>query len=149
MRRVIFATETSDLYQAAMRARPAESASDTADAIAYAAVRTAHTVGARLIVCATESGRTAILISRYRPGTPILALTPSEAVQRRLALYYGVIPVLARQFASVDDILQTATVASRASGLAGLRDKIVITAGSHAGVAGSTNLIKVQGVDDL
>ena len=106
-------------------------------------------VGARLIVCATESGRTAILISRYRPGMPILALTPSAAVQRRLALYYGVIPVLARQFASVDDILQTATVASRASGLAGLRDKIVITAGSHAGVAGSTNLIKVQGVDDL
>ena len=149
MRRVIFATENSDLYEAAMRARPAESASDTADAIAYAAVRTAHSVGARLIVCATESGRTATLISRYRPGMPILALTPSDAVQRRLALYYGVIPVLARQFASVDDILHIATIASRASGLACTGDKIVITAGSHAGVAGSTNLIKVQDIDDI
>ena len=124
-----------------------ESASDTSDAIAYAAVRTAQTVGAKLIVCATESGRTSILISRYRPHTPILALTPSDLVQRRLALYYGIIPMVVQQFESVDHILRTAVAMSHVSHLARRGDKIVITAGSHAGVAGSTNLIKVEELD--
>jgi pyruvate kinase len=147
MGRVIQATERSKMYWTAMEARAAESAPDTSDAIAYAAVRTAQTVGAKLIVCATESGRTAILISRYRPHAPILALTPSDLVQRRLALYFGIIPMVAEQFESVDHILRTAVTVARASHLTRRGDKIIITAGSHAGVAGSTNLIKVEDLD--
>lgn len=147
MGRVIETTERSDLYWAAIQARGTESASDTPDAIAYAAVRTAQAVGARLIVCATESGRTSILISRYRPRTPILALTPSELVQRRLTLYFGITPKVIPQFESVDHILRTAAAMSHTSHLAGRGDKIVITAGSHAGVAGSTNLIKVEDLE--
>jgi pyruvate kinase len=147
MGRIIEATERSGLYWSAVEARDTESASDTSDAIAYAAVRTAKTIGAKLIVCATESGRTSILISRYRPHTPILALTPSDLVQRRLALYYGIVPMVVQQFESVDHILRTAVAMARMSRLARRGDKIVITAGSHAGVAGSTNLIKVEGLD--
>jgi len=147
MERVIKTTERSEMYWTAMEARDTACASDTSDAIAYAAVHTAQTVGAKLIVCATESGRTSILISRYRPRTPILALTPSDVVQRRLALYFGIIPMVVQQFESVDDILRTAVIMSHASRLAQRGDKIVITAGSHAGVAGSTNLIKVEDLD--
>ena len=147
MERVIKATERSEMYWAAMEARDTACASDTSDAIACAAARTAKTVGARLIVCATESGRTSILISRYRPRTPIIALTPSDVVQRRLALYFGIIPMVVQQFESVDDILRTAVAMSHVSGLTRRGDKIVITAGSHAGVAGSTNLIKVEELD--
>jgi pyruvate kinase len=147
MGRVIEATERSKMYWTTMEARDAASASDTSDAIAHAAVRTAQTVGAKLIVCATESGRTSILMSRCRPRTPILALTPSNLVQRRLALYFGIIPMLVQQFESVDDILRTAVAMARTSHLARRGDKIIITAGSHAGVAGSTNLIKVEDLD--
>jgi pyruvate kinase len=147
MGRIIEATERSGLYWSAMETRDTESASDTSDAIAYAAVRTAQTVGAKLIVCATESGRTSILISRYRPHTPILALTPSDLVQRRLALYFGIVPMVVRQFETVDHILRTAVAMARMSHLARRGDKIVITAGSHAGVAGCTNLIKVEDLD--
>ncbi|MCX6083917.1 MAG: pyruvate kinase [Caldiserica bacterium] len=147
MGRIIETTERSKLYWAAIEAHDTECASDTSDAIAYAAVRTAQTVGAKLIVCATESGRTSILISRYRPRTPILALTPSDLVQRRLALYFGIIPMVVQQFESVDHILRTAVAMSYMSHLARRGDKIIITAGSHAGVAGSTNLIKVEDLD--
>jgi pyruvate kinase len=142
--RIIETTERSNLYWTAIEARDTECASDTSDAIAYAAVRTAQTVGAKLIVCATESGRTSVLISRYRPPTPILGLTPSDLVQRPLALYFGIIPMVVQQFESVDHILRTAVAMARMSHLARRGDKIVITAGSHAGVAGSTNLIKVE-----
>ena len=144
MGRIIETTEQSDLYWDTIQARGTACASDTSDAIAYAAVHTAQTIGATLIVCATESGRTAILISRYRPNMPILALTSSCVVQRRLALYFGVIPVVVRQFESVDHILRTAVATTHMSRLARRGDKIVITAGSHATVAGSTNLIKVE-----
>ncbi|WP_207799627.1 pyruvate kinase [Candidatus Cryosericum hinesii] len=147
MGRIIEATERSKMYWTTVEARDAASASDTSDAIAHAAVRTAQTVGAKLIVCATESGRTAILMSRCRPRTRILALTPSDLVQRRLALYFGIIPMVVQQFESVDDILRTAVAMARMSHLARRGDKIIITAGSHAGVAGSTNLIKVEDLD--
>ncbi|MHB8070746.1 MAG: pyruvate kinase [Candidatus Cryosericum sp.] len=147
MCRVIETTEKSKLFWSAIEARGAESASDTSDAIAYAAVRSAHTLGAKLIVCATESGRTSILVSRYRPRTPILALTPSDLVQRRLALYFGIVPMVVQPFESVDHILRTAVAMSHISHLARRGDKIVITAGSHAGVAGSTNLVKVEELD--
>jgi pyruvate kinase len=147
MCRVIETTEKSKLFWSDIEARGAESASDTSDAIAYAAVRSAQTLGAKLIVCATESGRTSILVSRYRPRTPILALTPSDLVQRRLALYFGIVPMVVQPFESVDHILRTAIAMSHISHLARRGDKIVITAGSHAGVAGSTNLVKVEELD--
>ena len=129
MGRIIGATERSKMYWATVEAHDAVSASDTPDAIAHAAVRTA------------------ILISRCRPRTPILALTPSDLVQRRLALYFGIIPMVAEQFESVDHILRTAVAMAHTSHLARRGDKIIITAGSHAGVAGSTNLIKVEDLD--
>jgi pyruvate kinase len=147
MCRVIETTEKSNLFWPAIEARGTEPASDTSDAIAYAAVRSAQTLGAKLIVCATESGRTSILVSRYRPRAPILALTPSDQVQRRLALYFGIVPMVVQQFESVDHILRTAVAMSRISHLARRGDKIVVTAGSHAGVAGSTNLVKVEELD--
>ncbi len=144
MNKVIETTEKSKLFWSAVEARSMQPAADTSDAIAYAAVRAAQTVGAKLIVCATESGRTSILLSRYRPHMPILALTPGDQVQRRLALYFGIAPMVVQRFASVDHILQTAVTMARRSRLARRGEKIVITAGSHAGIAGSTNLLKVE-----
>jgi len=147
MGRIIETTEQSDLYWSAIESRGTACAADTSDAIAFAAVHTAQTIGATLIVSATESGRTAILISRYRPRIPILALTPSALVQRRLALYFGIVPIVVQQFESVDHMLRTVVATTYMSRLARHGDKIVITAGSHATAAGSTNLIKVEEMD--
>lgn len=147
MGRIIETTEQSDLYWSAIESRGTACAADTSDAIAFAAVHTAQTIGATLIVSATESGRTAILISRYRPRIPILALTPSALVQRRLELYFGIVPIVVQQFESVDHMLRTVVATTYMSRLARHGDKIVITAGSHATAAGSTNLIKVEEMD--
>ena len=69
----------------------------TDDAISYDACQTAHQLDARLIVAFTESGSTAGRVSKYRPRSPILALTPSEHTQRRLTLRWSVIPVTSQK----------------------------------------------------
>jgi len=68
-------------------------------------------------------------------------------VQRRLALYFGIVPIVVQQFESVDHMLRTVVATTYMSRLARHGDKIVITAGSHATAAGSTNLIKVEEMD--
>lgn len=147
MGRIIESTERSKMYWQSVDARQMQPSGDTSDAIAHAAVHIAQSVGAKLIVCATESGHTAILVSRYRPHASILALTPSDTVRRRLTLYSGIVPVVVQQFESVDHILRTAVAMARLSHMVRRGDRIIITAGSHAGVTGSTNLIKVEELD--
>ena len=71
------------------------------DAISYDACRTAYQLNASLIVAFTESGSTAGRVSKYRPITPVLALTPNPKVQRRLMLRWGVTPVTT---SSIDDV---------------------------------------------
>ena len=75
----------------------------TDDAIAYNACQTAHQLNASVIVAFTESGSTAGRVSKYRPRSRILALTPSERGERRLTLRWGVMPVTIPSITSVDD----------------------------------------------
>ena len=114
------------------------------DAISEAVAAIAHDTGARAILCGTTSGTTARNVSKFRPRVPILALTTTEEAYRRMALLWGVFPVLAPMPGSTDELIaQTVTVA-RERGLVQDGDKVVITAGTPLGVPGSTNLIKVH-----
>jgi pyruvate kinase len=90
----------------------------------------------------TESGETARLVASHRPRRPILALSTVAATARRLALVWGVIPVLADPPRSADAMLETAPEIAAAAGLLRSGQRAVITAGIPMGVAGSTNLIK-------
>ena len=118
-----------------------------ADAVSHAARETAQDLNAAAIITPTASGYTAGLMSRYRPESPIVAVTPSPAVQRQLMLYWGVTPLLAPRTDNTDEMTAQAVEAAKARGLVKAGDTVVITAGSAGTAPGTTNLMKVQVVE--
>lgn len=119
------------------------------EAISRATVEIAEQVGARAIVTSTMSGYTARMIARHRPPVPILAVTPVLATLRRLALVWGVEPVLMPSVRNTDEMLGAASQAALQSGLAQPGDLIVITAGVPFGRPGHTNLLKVHRIEPV
>ncbi|MEF3245641.1 MAG: pyruvate kinase [Caldisericaceae bacterium] len=99
-----------------------------------------------LIIVATESGKTARLISKYKPNVPILALTPKEEALRLLNLKWGVFSYLVKPFSSVDEILDYAPKIALELGILSVGQSYLIACGTHTGVSGTTNLIKIDKV---
>ncbi len=118
----------------------------TEELISYNACLTAHRLKAKAIVAFTESGSTAGRVSKYRPRMPILAITSSSVIVGRLLLRWGVYPHSIASPLSVNELFTTGARLSRELGLAKPGDLIVITGGVPVGVAGSTNLLKVEKV---
>ncbi|MCA9970392.1 MAG: pyruvate kinase [Anaerolineales bacterium] len=115
-------------------------------AISAASCDVAEEVGARMIVSATLSGHTAQQIARHRPNMPILAVSPLEETQRRLALVWGVRCALVGDFQRTDELLTKTVEAIRPYGLE-TGQKIVITGGVPFGRSGQTNLIQVHEIE--
>jgi pyruvate kinase len=146
MSRIALETEASLPYERMIGERGGDLEPLTDDAIAYDACHTAHQVDARAILAFTESGSTALRVSKYRPRVPIVAITSSDAVQRRLALAWGVYPYLIPKISHLDDLFTRGGVVAKDLGLAEEGDLVVITGGVPIGIAGTTNLLKVQKV---
>jgi pyruvate kinase len=119
---------------------------ETDELIGYSACYTAHSLGAAAVVAFTQSGSTAGRVSKYRPKMPILAITPDAMVLGWLMLRWGVYPFQIAGASSVDELFSTAAKLCRGLGLAKRGDLIVITGGIPVGVAGSTNMLKVEKV---
>lgn len=119
------------------------------DAISYATCATAQDLGAAAIISSTESGHTAKMVSKYRPRAPIIAVTPHARVMRKLALTWGVQPLLAGVRKNTDEMMTAAIEVSLSAGLIKGGDLVVITAGVPVGVHGTTNLIRVHTVGDI
>ncbi len=117
---------------------------DITDAISHATCTTAHDLNARAIVTVTKSGRSARMISRYRPDCVIIGCTTEEKVSRQLNLSWGVIPVLLREKEEVFGLFEHAISVSEEQGLLHKDDVVVITSGVPIGISGTTNMIKVQ-----
>jgi pyruvate kinase len=125
---------------------PAVGMLDVPATVCRAAVQMATDLGARAIVAFTESGATARMVSRFRPGTPILGLTTSEAARRRMALFWGVetaapLPVGTQ----VRGMIAEADERIVREGLLAPGDLIVVVAGSPGG-RGGTNRVLVHRV---
>jgi len=142
MRRIAEDTEAAFPFEQWMRRFEDRSLQALPEAVAGAACELAEHIGASVIVAWTESGATARLVAKHRPRSLILALSTVAATARRLALVWGVIPVVAEAGASTDAMLEVAPALAAAAGLLRSGEKAVITAGIPMGVAGSTNLIK-------
>lgn len=119
------------------------------EAISQAVAVSALDLNAAAIVTSTQSGFTARMVSKYRPKAPIIAVTNDEKVMRRLALIWGVKPVLGEIAETTDAMFENAVAGARSTGLISLGDTIVITAGVPVGRAGTTNLIKIHHVGEL
>lgn len=114
------------------------------EAISQSVALTALDLNAKAIISSTVTGHTARVISKYRPKSPIVAVTTQERTMRQLALVWGVTPVFGQEASSTDELLATALKGGKASGLAKAGDLVVITAGIPLGRSGSTNLVKVD-----
>lgn len=117
------------------------------DAISQATCEIALELSAKAIISSTMSGHTARMVAKHRPATPIIAVTPSPETQRRLALVWGVCPLLVSEFAHTDEMIETAVQAALDKGLIGKGDTVVITAGVPLGGLGRTNMLKVHVVE--
>jgi pyruvate kinase len=143
MTRIIREAEKVIPYEKLLNEKNSWQESDTDELISYNASYTACALGAAAIVAFTQSGVTAGRISKYRPGVPIVALTPHKEIARRLALMWGVFSLYTNDPASVDEYLTLGEQVVREHGFAKKDDQIVITAGIPTGHSG-TNLLKVQ-----
>ena len=114
----------------------------TDDAISFDACRTAAQLNAKLIIAFTESGSTAMRVSKYRPKSPIMALTTHPSVQRKLSICWGVESVVAPDIQTVEDFFRVGEAIGHNRGLKS-GDLIVLVAGLPIGVKGSTNLLRV------
>lgn len=119
----------------------------TTEAVARAACLVAQMVGAKAILTPTTSGATPRWVSHFRPAQPILALTHSERVWRRLALLWGVAPLRIPPVSSTDEMTTQALLAACQTRLVHRGDRVVLTAGVPVGVPGNTNMIQVLTIE--
>lgn len=113
-------------------------------AISAAVGQIASQLDASAIMTLTKTGATARNVSKFRPKTPILAITPHVYVSRRLQLVWGVKPLLVLDLSSATQTFEAAINVAQEKNLLSAGDLVVMTAGTLQGVAGSTDLIKVE-----
>lgn len=122
---------------------------NVANAISLATCQTASELNAAAIVTATQTGNTARMVSKYRPAAPIIAVTPSGKVARRLALNFGVHPILSEKVESTDELILDAVNKSKEAGYVKDGDLVVVAAGIPVHLSGTTNMLKVHVVGDV
>jgi pyruvate kinase len=117
--------------------------------IAYGALFTAHHLRVKAIVALTESGSTALWMSRHRVDTPIYALTPSVTTQRKASLYRNVHAYHLTQRGDSAAVLKQAEDLMVANGIVKKGDMIVVTWGEPMGQVGGTNALKIVRVGEF
>ncbi|MBQ9859874.1 MAG: pyruvate kinase [Clostridia bacterium] len=117
---------------------------NTLDAISHATCGMAIDIGAKAIAVCSLSGITARMVSRFRGPVDILGLTTDRRTWRKLAMSWGVTPVLCDEYDSVDVLFYTAKNLAKQVLTLHSGDHIVITGGKPNGKSGNTNLIKVE-----
>lgn len=118
--------------------------SSPVQALSHSACTLAKDLGAKAIVVCTHTGMTARMVSRFRPQIPIIGLTTNEKAFRKLALSWGVVPMMIDEFNSVDLLFYFAKESARKSGLVKRGEKVVLTGGTPTGKGGNTSLISID-----
>src|SRR5262245_734377 len=113
-------------------------------AMSNAACDLAEALRAKALVVPTYSGRTASVVARLRPRRPIIAITHHADAAQQMAIEWGVTPLEIPECTDAEDLWARSLDAARQTGLVEAGDRVVITAGTHVNVAGSTNVIKVD-----
>ncbi len=144
MDRIIRKTESDTLYRHHSRAQHPVKYLSTPEAVCQAAVSLSRDIGAQAIVVFTESGHTAMLAGKNRPTVPIIALTPSQTITRRLALAWGIVPLECPQIDDTDERVTAAQDQLKNLGLLHEGQLTVIVTGERLGHSMGTNLIKVH-----
>lgn len=144
MVKIAVTAEKSMDYKVLFKSRHAENACDVANAISHATCATAIDINATAIVTVTKTGKTAQMISRFRPDCPVIAATTSKKVMRQLWLSWGILPCLSKEARSAENLLEIGVETALNSHFIKPGDLVVITAGVPIGVSGTTNMLKVH-----
>lgn len=115
----------------------------TYEALSHSACTLSNDIGAKALVVCTRTGTSAKMVSRFRPMTDIIAMTTNERAYRKLALSWGVLPIMSDEYNSVDVLFHFAKCAAKESGLVKKGDVIVITGGTPNGRSGNSDLINI------
>ena len=118
--------------------------SSSSEALSHSACMLAHDLSAKAIVVCTQTGMTARMVSRFRPEVPIIGMTSDEKAFRKLALSWGVVPMISEVYDSVDILFYFAKQSAKKSGLVNEGDTIVMTGGTPIGKGGNSSLINVD-----
>lgn len=121
---------------------------DRYDAVTHAACELAEVLDCEAILTSTQTGRSTIRVSRFRPPNKILAVSPIEATARRMALVWGVTSIVGDQAGSIEDRFRESLEACEAAGELRDGDRIVFTGGVAGSMPGSTNLLQVHTLGD-
>ncbi len=148
MNQVAIEVEADPTYVQIIAASRNVKGSSIPDGIVAAAREIAETTEIKAICCFTQSGTTALLTARERPGVPIIAMTSLRGTARRLALSWGCHCVMTPELERFKDAVVNAARAARAGGFADKDDQIVVTAGVPFNVPGSTNILRVAPCDE-
>lgn len=149
MARIAYRAEQALPYADILRRKRTRENPSVTDAISYATCATASNLGASAIITATRTGQTARMVAKYRPQAAIVAATPDEKTVRKLALVWGVYPVLIDDVSGTDDLFEEAVRAALAANYIKNGDLVVLTAGVPTGRSGATNLMKVHIVGEI
>ena len=147
MVRIANRTEADIDYEKRFYHRGRHEKPDVTEAVCHATCTTAYDLNASAIVAVTKSGRTARMISRYRPACPVLGGTTSKRVWRQMAMSWGVCPILLDEKTDVFALFDHAVDKGKCSGLLKSGDLAVITSGVPIGISGTTNMLKVVNVE--
>lgn len=147
MNRIATEIERDALYKTILSAQRTEPEATGADAIAAAARDIAETLNLKTIVAWTSSGMTGLRIARERPGSPILALTPSLETARQLGLVWGVHAVVTEDVHDLNDMALRAVEFAKDEGFALKGERIIVVAGVPFGAPGTTNMLRLAFVD--
>ena len=149
MAKIALSAEADINYAKRFKEREDEGTPDVTNAISHATCTSAQDLGAAAIITVTKSGRTAKMISKYRPSCPIICCTTDETVCRQLNLSWGVTPLMIGEAENTDDLFELAVQAGEDAGLLRDGELVVMTAGVPLGVSGTTNLMKVHVVGHI
>jgi len=144
MVRIATRTEHDINYLQRFRQRRTMCNPDVTNAISHATCTMAGDLSAAAIVTVTKSGRTARMISKYRPNCTIIGECLTEKVCRQLNLEWGVEPILITEEQDASQLFEKAVDVAEAAGFVSKGELVVLTGGVPLGVSGTTNLIKVQ-----
>lgn len=144
MVRIAVRTEQDINYVQRFKQREVMSNPDVTNAISHATCTMAGDLNAAAIITVSKSGRTARMISKYRPVSPIIGGCLTEKVYRQLGLSWGVAPLLLEEKNNAEELFDYAVDVAEKAKMIEKGDVVVLTAGVPLGVSGTTNLIKVQ-----
>ncbi|WAA11665.1 pyruvate kinase [Fervidibacillus halotolerans] len=149
MHNIALKAEEAIDHKEILKIRSREIEHNLTDAICQSVAHTVINLEIDAVITPTESGHTAKMISKYRPHSPIIAVTSHRRTFKRLALVWGVYPIIGKRVNTTDEMLDLSIKESLESGLIKHGNKVVITAGVPVGEAGTTNMMKIHVVGNV